>query len=104
MSLRRTLEVIFCYDERMKERVMIVVNVPVDESDTMRSAIGMAGGGKLGNYSYCSFSIKGTGRFLPSDNANPTIGTQGKLDIVEEERIEVSCDKADAEAIVRVIR
>lgn len=88
----------------MQEKVMIVVNVPVDEADSMRYAIGQAGGGKLGNYSFCSFSIKGLGRSLPSENANPTIGTQGEVEIIEEERIEVSCDKADAPAIVKVIR
>lgn len=86
------------------QRVMIVVNVPVDEADAMRQAIGDAGGGKLGEYSYCSFSIRGIGRSLPSENAHPTIGTPGQVEAIEEERIEVSCDDADAPAIVRVIR
>lgn len=88
----------------MQNRVMIVVNVPFDEADAMRDAIGKAGGGKLGEYSFCSFSIKGIGRSLPSDDANPTIGTPGQLEAIEEERIEVSCDESDASAIVRVIR
>ncbi len=83
---------------------MIVVNVPVDEADDMRDAIGKASGGKLGEYSFCSFSIKGTGRFLPNESANPTIGSSGTLEAVEEERIEVSCDETDASALVRVIR
>jgi hypothetical protein len=86
------------------KRVMIVVNVPENEADALRKAIGDAGGGKMGNYSYCSFSIKGTGRFLPNENANPTIGTVGQPEAVDEERIEVSCDEADARAIVRAIR
>jgi hypothetical protein len=86
------------------KRAMIVVNVPENEADTLRKAIGDAGGGRLGNYSYCSFSIKGKGRFLPNENANPTIGTVGQPETVEEERIEVSCDEADAPAIVKAIR
>ncbi len=88
----------------MKNRVMIVVNVPVDEADAMRDAIGKAGGGRLGEYSFCSFSIKGIGRFLPNDNATPTIGSSGVLEAVEEERIEISCDETDAKAMVEVIR
>ena len=88
----------------MQERVMIVVNVPLDEADAMRNVIGQAGGGKLGDYSFCSFSIKGIGRSLPNENAHPTIGTPGQLEIIKEERIEVSCDKVDAQAIVAVIR
>lgn len=88
----------------MQDRVMIVVNVPVDEANAMREAIGHAGGGKLGSYSFCSFSVKGLGRSLPSVNAHPTIGTPGQLEVIEEERIEVSCDKVDAPAILQVIR
>lgn len=37
-------------------------------------------------------------------DAHPTIGTPGLLEIIDEERIEVACDKSDAPAIVRVIR
>jgi len=83
---------------------MIVVNVPVAEADTLRTAIGNAGGGKMGNYSYCSFSVTGQGRFLPNAQANPTIGAAGQLEVVTEDRIEVSCDESDAPAIVRVIQ
>ena len=83
---------------------MIVVNVPENESDSLRHAIGKAGGGKIGNYSFCSFSVRGLGRSLPNNAANPTIGTPGQLEVIEEERIEVSCDKNNAAEIVRVIR
>lgn len=83
---------------------MIVVNVPEGEADALRKAIGDAGGGKLGDYSYCSFSIKGKGRFMPNANANPTIGKAGQVEVVDEERIEVACDEADAPAIVKAIR
>jgi hypothetical protein len=83
---------------------MIVVNVPTDEADAVRKSIGDAGGGKLGNYSYCSFSITGKGRFLPNENAKPSIGSLGQAEIVDEERIEVSCEEADAPLIVTAIR
>lgn len=83
---------------------MIVVNVPVGEADDLRKAIGDAGGGTMGNYTYCSFSVTGKGRFLPGDDANPAIGAIGTLETVEEERIEVACDKADAKAVVEAIK
>jgi hypothetical protein len=88
----------------MPKRVMIVVNVPAGEADAMRQVIGQAGGGQLGNYSYCSFSIQGTGRFKPNEDANPTIGASGQMEVVDEERVEVSCDESDAPAVVRAIR
>lgn len=83
---------------------MIVVNVPVAEADALRKAIGDAGGGEMGNYSYCSFSVTGKGRFLPNEHANPAIGVAGQLEVVNEERIEVSCDESDAPAIVSAIQ
>lgn len=88
----------------MNKRVMIVVNVPLHEADGIRKVVGEAGGGKLGNYGYCSFSVKGIGRSLPNKEANPTIGTIGQIEAIDEERIEISCDEDDATNIVRVIR
>ena len=38
---------------------------------TNLKALGKAGAGSLGNYSYCSFSVTGTGRFKPNDQAHP---------------------------------
>lgn len=82
----------------------IVVTVPESEADALREAIGNAGGGKVGNYTHCSFSVKGTGRFLPVDGANPTIGQVGQLEEVAEERIEITCDGDSVKAVVAAIR
>jgi hypothetical protein len=68
----------------------LIVFVPLTHSDIVREAIGNAGGGKLGNYSHCSFSSRGQGRFLPLPGALPHIGSVGAPEIVEEERIEVT--------------
>lgn len=65
--------------------------VPESHSDKLREAIGNAGAGQIGNYSFCTFTIKGTGRFKPGVNANPTIGEGGKLEEVVEDRIETVC-------------
>lgn len=82
----------------------IVVTVPENESDKLREAIGNAGGGKVGNYTHCSFSVKGIGRFLPGDDANPAIGEVGKLEQVAEERIEITCDGDNLKEVVKAIR
>ncbi|MFO0781797.1 MAG: hypothetical protein U0524_02795 [Candidatus Saccharimonadales bacterium] len=88
----------------MKELVKIVVFVPEENADKMRQALGAAGAGKIGEYSFCSFSIKGTGRFKPSDKANPHTGTAGKMEATDEERIEVACEKAQATEIIKTIK
>jgi dinuclear metal center YbgI/SA1388 family protein len=66
----------------------IVVFVPTENADEMRQVLGKAGAGFIGNYSHCSFSTQGTGKFLPGDLTHPFIGQPGKLEAVEEIRIE----------------
>jgi hypothetical protein len=73
----------------MSKFVKIIVFVPVSDADKIRKVLGDNGAGKLGNYSYASFSTKGKGRFKPEKGADPAIGEIGKPEFVDEERIEV---------------
>lgn len=82
----------------------VVVTVPAKDADKVRQAIGEADGGKVGNYSFCSFSVRGVGRFLPGDGARPAIGKVGKLEEVEEERIEITCADELVANVVAAIR
>lgn len=66
----------------------LVVFTPVSHAEEIRKVLGAIGAGFIGNYSHCSFSTDGTGRFLPGDNTNPHIGQQGRLEAVDEVRIE----------------
>jgi hypothetical protein len=88
----------------MKALVKLVVFAPEENADDIREALGKAGAGKIGEYTYCSFSLKGVGRFKPSDQANPHIGSAGKLERVDEERIEVACEKSQAKKIIAIIK
>jgi hypothetical protein len=88
----------------MAELVKIVVTVPEANADKVRQAIGEADGGQIGNYTHCSFSVKGIGRFLPKEGAHPAIGDVGKLEEVVEERVEVTCEKDKVQHIVAAIR
>lgn len=81
----------------------IVVTVPLSHADEVRTALAEAGAGKAGNYSHCSFSIRGTGRFLPQDGAQPHIGEVGKLESVAEERVEVLCERSGARKAVEAM-
>jgi len=88
----------------MKELVKLVVFVPEENADEVRQALGEAGAGRIGEYSFCSYSIKGVGRFKPSDHANPHIGSAGNLEAVDEERIEVACEKDQVVELIQVIK
>lgn len=85
-------------------KVKIVVFVPLENADSVREAIGVAGGGQIGEYSYCSYTVIGKGRFMPSNNAKPHIGKPNQLEAVEEERIEVVCEREQAKQVVEAIK
>lgn len=88
----------------MDNLVKIVVTVPKENAEALRDAIGKVGAGKIGNYSYCSFTVTGIGRFIPEDGAKPTIGAVGKSEQVAEERIEVNCNRDNLAEVVAAIR
>lgn len=86
------------------ENVKIIIYVPLTHADAVRDALGKAGAGKIGNYDFCSFSVRGTGRFIPSEKAQPAVGSVGVLESVDEERIEVVCERAIARDILAAVR
>jgi hypothetical protein len=88
----------------MDELVKIVVFVPENDAASIRQALGENGTGVIGEYTFCSYSLKGVGRYLASDKAKPYIGSKGKIEKVDEQRIEVQCDRLRAKEVVAIIR
>lgn len=82
----------------------LVVFVPIAHADEVRGAIHKAGGGLIGKYSHASFSSRGIGRFKPEVGANPAIGKVGKIEEVEEERIEVLLEEKQAKAVITAMK
>ena len=78
----------------------LTVYVPADAAAPVRAAIAEAGAGRLWPYDFASFSSAGEGRFRPLEGAEPTIGTVGKVETVDEVRIEVVLDRALRGAVV----
>jgi hypothetical protein len=88
---------LFCYIKVMEfTKVLVSTTVPINNTEAMCKALGDAGAGIIGEYSYCSFSVSGNGRYKPSKNAKPHIGEAGRLEIVEEVKIEVVCNRKNA--------
>lgn len=85
LGLSHTEVLVPTYEERLKK---LVVYVPQEDSDRLKTALGDAGAGAIGEYSHCLFSSPGTGQFLPGETTNPHIGEIGKIEYVKEERIE----------------
>ena len=86
------------------ETVKIVVYVPESRAEAVRTAMGEAGAGTVGDYKFCSFSVTGIQRFIPLETAHPTVGSIGKLTQVIEERIETVCYKKDLDKIIKAVK
>jgi dinuclear metal center YbgI/SA1388 family protein len=81
-----------------------VVFVPSENSDAVRSAMFTAGAGQIGDYSQCSWSVPGTGQFLPHDGASPAIGTVGTVEHVAEDRVEMVAPASRRGAVYAALR
>ena len=88
----------------MAKHYKIVVFVPVINANDIRKALSSAGAGHIGNYDCCSFSSKGIGRFRPGKDSNPHIGLEGKIEEVEEERIETICPKDKIKEVLDAVK
>lgn len=55
-------------------KVKIFVTIPVDNVNEVRNAMCEAGAGIIGNYTFCSSTVKTLGTFIPNSEAEPYIG------------------------------
>ncbi|MGJ7912161.1 Nif3-like dinuclear metal center hexameric protein [Neobacillus sp. LXY-1] len=85
LGLKDTEVLVPTFDTKLKK---LVVFVPTSHAEDVRRALGDAGAGFIGNYSHCSFSANGTGRFVPGEDTDPYIGKAGSFEEVDEIRIE----------------
>lgn len=82
----------------------LLVNTPLSHAEAVRKAMGDAGAGQVGHYSHCSFSVRGTGRFLPHAGATPHIGQIGQLESVEEEQIQVDVPAGKLQSVIAAMK
>ncbi len=85
-------------------RVKIFVTTPIENVEEVRNAICEAGAGIIGNYDYCTSSVKSMGTFKPNDNAKLYIGENNKMEFVEEEKLEVVCDISNVKNVITELR
>lgn len=86
------------------EMVQIVFTVSQADVDPVLKAMGEAGAGVLGEYTFCSFAAEGTGRFLAGDGATPHVGAAGEINAEVELRVETFCEREKAKAVVAAIK
>jgi dinuclear metal center YbgI/SA1388 family protein len=82
----------------------LVIFVPQENVDAVADALAEAGAGVIGEYTHCTFRTPGTGTFLGGEATDPYLGERGRLEKVEEIRLETvvpahASDRAVAAAI-----
>jgi dinuclear metal center YbgI/SA1388 family protein len=82
----------------------VIVFVPPVQVDAVAEAMFAAGAGEIGQYHHCSFRTQGTGTFWGADGTNPAVGQAGRLERVEEIKLEAVCPRAIAAEVVEAIR
>lgn len=78
----------------------LVVFVPMEHADPVRNAVFKAGGGHIGNYDECSFTVGGMGTFRPGPGTNPFSGEQGVRSSEAEFRLEFIYHAPREQAII----
>jgi dinuclear metal center YbgI/SA1388 family protein len=81
----------------------IAVYIPKGHEDSVMNAMAEAGAGMVRNYSHCTFQTRGIGTFLPLEGTKPYIGQQGRIERVDEVRLETIARKRDLEDIVKAM-
>ena len=82
----------------------LVVFVPLTHSDKVADAMHNAGAGIIGEYGNCSFRTSGIGTFKGSVKSNPVVGIKGKIESVEEVKIEVLVNSFDVNKVITAMK
>ncbi|WFD12105.1 Nif3-like dinuclear metal center hexameric protein [Tepidibacter hydrothermalis] len=102
LDLKDVLVLDTTYDQKLYK---IAVYVPVSHQECIRKTMADMGCGNIGNYSDCSFTFEGVGRFKPLNESNPYIGIKNEIETVEEVKIESICEESKlSEAINNIIK
>lgn len=79
----------------------LIVFVPENSLEIVRTALCQAGAGHIGNYNCCTFNTKGVGTFMPLKGTNPYIGNIGELENVSEYRLETIVEHDSLNKVIK---
>ena len=83
---------------------VLVYYVPEEALEKTKNALFDAGAGSIGNYSKCSWQVKGEGQFLPHVLSSPYSGSRGELSMVSEYRVEMSLSDELKDKVIDVLK
>jgi hypothetical protein len=81
----------------------IAVYAPPAAAGRVMEAAAEAGAGHIGQYSHCSFQTAGTGTFVPSEGARPAVGAVGRMERVDEIRVEMVVPQRELQGVIAAV-
>ena len=84
--------------------IKLEVYVPTTHAEDVKTALFAAGAGNIGNYDWCCWQNSGTGQFRPLEGSNAFIGECGKIEKVEEIKIELLCTEDKITEIIAALK
>lgn len=78
--------------------------VPASHKEKVKEACFGAGAGTIGEYSRCSWEVKGSGQFLPGDASTPFLGKKGQLQREPEYRVEMVLEDPLKEGVIQALK
>jgi len=87
-----------------QQRCKIVVFAPPEAFEAISEAAFAVGAGRIGNYTHCSFRSDGAGTFQGGTGSRPATGQAGRLEQVQEMRVEVIAPRSSLPAVVTAVR
>lgn len=82
----------------------VVVFVPKAHLEIVSQALFAAGAGRIGDYQRCSFRLDGQGTFFGGEGTHPTVGERGRLETVDEVRLETVVPARRLPEVVAALR
>jgi len=82
----------------------LTVFIPKDAKETVKKAMFLAGGGRIGNYDCCAFELEGIGQFKPLQGSRPFIGELDLIEQVSEVRVEMVVAKEYIRDVVSAMK
>ncbi len=81
----------------------LTVFVPPADAGRLVDALAAAGAGGIGAYDRCAYTSAGTGTFRPLAGASPAVGEVGRIEVVEETRVEMVLPRRLRSAVTQAL-
>lgn len=78
--------------------------VPESHLEETKSALFLAGAGRIGDYDSCAWQCLGQGQFRPLDGSQPFLGQAGQIEMVNEYRVELVCEDSTVKPAIAALK